>query len=63
MPNPRKYKSGTEYPATLKAIIQRGNYSLELVFNIHEMGLFWKRIPKHTFLSRDVKRAPGFKTA
>lgn len=33
-----------------------GNYPPELV---NKLGLFWKRIPKHTFLFREEK--PGFK--
>lgn len=34
-----------------------------MVFNVDETGLFWKRMPKRTFLSREEKRAPGFKAA
>ncbi|GFY73545.1 tigger transposable element-derived protein 1 [Trichonephila inaurata madagascariensis] len=29
----------------LKTIIEEGNYSPELVFNVGETGLFWKRMP------------------
>ena len=56
-------KAAAAFPATLRAIIERGNYSPELVFNFDETGLFWKRMPKRTFLSREQKRAPGFKAA
>ncbi|XP_015910267.1 tigger transposable element-derived protein 1-like [Parasteatoda tepidariorum] len=56
-------KVAAEFPATLKTIIEQGNYPLELVFNVDETGLFWKRMPKRTFLSREGKRASGFKAA
>ncbi|CAK9801784.1 Tigger transposable element-derived protein 1 [Anthophora plagiata] len=54
-------KAAAEFPATLKTIIEQGNYPPELVFNVDETGLFWNRMPKRTFLSREEKRAPGFK--
>ena len=56
-------KAAVAFPATLRAIIERGNYPPELVFNVDETGLFWKRMPKRTFLSREQERAPGFKAA
>lgn len=56
-------KAAAEFSATLKTIIEQGNYPPELVFNVDETGLFWKRMPKRTFLSREEKRAPGFKAA
>ena len=56
-------KAAAEFPAILKTIIERGNYRPELVFNVDETGLFWKRMPKRTFLSCEEKRAPGFKAA
>ena len=53
-------KAVAEFPAILKTIIERGNYRPELVFNVDETGLFWKRMPKRTFLSCEEKRVPGF---
>jgi len=35
----------------------------EQVFNADETGLFWKRMPSRTFLSKNEKTAPGFKAA
>ncbi|GFW17780.1 tigger transposable element-derived protein 1 [Trichonephila clavipes] len=55
-------KAIAEFPAKLKTI-EQGNYPPELVFNVDETGLFWKRMPKRTFLSREEKRASGFKAA
>lgn len=45
-------KAAAEFPATLKTTIEQGNYPSELIFNVGETGLFWKRMPKRTFLSR-----------
>ncbi|GFY07523.1 tigger transposable element-derived protein 1 [Trichonephila clavipes] len=56
-------KAVTEFPATLKIIIERGNYPPELIFNVDETGQNWKRKPIRTFLTREEKRAPGFKAA
>lgn len=33
------------FRAMFKAVIERGNYPSELVFNLDETGLFWKRMP------------------
>ncbi|GFW73269.1 tigger transposable element-derived protein 1 [Trichonephila clavipes] len=48
-------KAATEFPATLKTIIEEENCPPELVFNVYETGLFWKRMPKRTFLYREEK--------
>lgn len=53
-------KVATEFLATIKVIIERANFPLELVFNVDETDFFLKRIPKRTFLSCEEKRAPGF---
>lgn len=34
-----------------------------MVFNVDETGLFWKGMPKRTFLSKEDKQALGFKAA
>ncbi|CAH2325675.1 tigger transposable element-derived 1-like [Pelobates cultripes] len=49
------------FPASLKDVVDRGSYPPEVVFNVDETGLFWKRMPSRTFISREQKRAPGFK--
>ncbi|GFV38963.1 tigger transposable element-derived protein 1 [Trichonephila clavipes] len=56
-------KAAAEFPVTLKTKIEEGNYPPELVFNVDETGLFWERMPKRTFLSREKKRTSGFKAA
>ncbi|XP_027700865.1 tigger transposable element-derived protein 1-like isoform X1 [Vombatus ursinus] len=47
-------KAAAEFPAVLKAVVERGNYSPNLVFNMSETGLFWKRLPSRA-LSQEQK--------
>lgn len=51
------------YPEVLKNIIRTGGYCPEQVFNVDETGLYWKRMPERTFISRDEKFAPGYKVS
>ncbi|XP_063302213.1 tigger transposable element-derived protein 1-like [Pelobates fuscus] len=51
------------FPASLKDVMDRVSYPPEVVFNVDETRLFWKRMPSRTFISREQKRAPGFKAA
>ncbi|XP_064108053.1 tigger transposable element-derived protein 1-like [Macrobrachium nipponense] len=36
-------------------------YTADQVFNVDETGLFWKRMPNHTYLSKEEKSVPGHK--
>lgn len=38
---------------TLKEIIEEGDYGPQQVFNVDETGLFWKRMPSTTYISRE----------
>lgn len=51
------------YPTELKALIHEGGYDPKQVFNVDETGLFWKRLPNRTFISKTEKSAPGFKAS
>ncbi|CAH2302071.1 tigger transposable element-derived 1-like [Pelobates cultripes] len=55
--------AAASFPASLKEVVDRGSYPPEVVINVDETGLFWKRMPSRTFISREQKRAPGFKAA
>uniref|UniRef100_H9GPB4 HTH CENPB-type domain-containing protein n=1 Tax=Anolis carolinensis TaxID=28377 RepID=H9GPB4_ANOCA len=46
---------------TFKEILKEGGYQSEQVFNMHETGLFWKRMPSRTFIMKEEATAPGFK--
>lgn len=52
-----------EYPKMLKGIIPRGGYKPEQVFNVDETGLYWKRMPDRTYISKTEKSAPGYKVS
>ena len=54
-------ESAATYPAKLAKIIEEGGYKPEQVFNVDETGLFWKRMPSRTYISRAEKVAPGHK--
>ncbi|XP_065265437.1 tigger transposable element-derived protein 1-like [Emys orbicularis] len=51
------------YPEQLKKIIEEKDYLPEQVFNADETGLFWKKMPNRTYISKSERQAPGFKAA
>ena len=57
------HTAASTYPAELKALIEEKQYLPQQVFNADETGLFWKRMPSRTFISKNEKKAPGFKAA
>ena len=42
-------------------MIKEGGYHPQQVFNMDETGLFWKKMPRRTYLMKTEKKAPGFK--
>ncbi|XP_042243115.1 tigger transposable element-derived protein 1-like [Homarus americanus] len=46
-----------EYPATFAEIIREKGYKPEHVFNADETGLWWKKMPATTFISKGFKVA------
>lgn len=52
-----------KYPAEFEKIIKQNGYLPEQVFNADETGLWWKKMPSRTFISKNEKRAPGFKVS
>ncbi|GFV12382.1 tigger transposable element-derived protein 1 [Trichonephila clavipes] len=45
------------FPEKLAKIIEDGDYSADQVFNADETGLYWKRLPNHTYIAKDEKTA------
>ncbi|CAK9821640.1 Tigger transposable element-derived protein 1, partial [Anthophora retusa] len=50
-----------EFISSLSKIIEDGEYSPSQIFNVDETGLFWKKMPNRTFLSKEESVAPGYK--
>nr|XP_033815676.1 tigger transposable element-derived protein 1-like [Geotrypetes seraphini] len=46
----------------INSVTDKG-YEPEQTFNADEIALFWKKMPQRTFISKEDKRAPGFKAA
>lgn len=51
------------FPKEFQGYVEQGNYSPYVIFNIHETGLDWKKLPTLTFVSRKECSAPAFKVA
>ena len=45
----------------LDVIIKEKGYMAEQIFNVDETGLFWKRMPKRSYIHKEAKTMPGFK--
>ncbi|KFD62404.1 hypothetical protein M514_00894 [Trichuris suis] len=48
------------YPPSLKKLIDERGYSSQQIFNVDETSLFWKRMPKRTYIAQEEKSAAGF---
>lgn len=55
--------AANNFKEELKSIIEEGGYSPKQIFNVDETGLFWKRLPKRTFISKSEKSCPGYKVS
>ncbi|KAK3889076.1 hypothetical protein Pcinc_006951 [Petrolisthes cinctipes] len=51
-----------DYPEVLKGIINEGGYSPHLIYNVDETALYYKAIPKGTYISKHHEQARGRKT-
>ncbi|GFT45840.1 tigger transposable element-derived protein 1 [Trichonephila clavipes] len=51
------------FPEELAKIIEDGDYSADQVFNADETGLYWKKLPNHTYIAKDEKTASGHKAS
>ncbi|GFU97544.1 tigger transposable element-derived protein 1 [Trichonephila clavipes] len=51
------------FPEELAKIIEDGDYSADHVFNADETGLYWKKLPNRTYITKDEKTASGHKAS
>ncbi|XP_066231912.1 zinc finger MYM-type protein 1 isoform X2 [Saccopteryx leptura] len=54
-------KAAEEYIARFAALIAKEGYIPQQVFNCEETGLFWKKMPRSTFITAEEKKLPGHK--
>ena len=45
----------------LREILDEGLYLPEQVFNVDETGLYWKRMPDRSYISKEEELMPGYK--
>ncbi|MEL7079620.1 MAG: hypothetical protein AAGM46_27430, partial [Cyanobacteria bacterium J06582_2] len=51
-----------EYPAAFRQLLEeKGGYHPDCIYNMDEAGLYYKKMPNSTYLSKSVKRARGRK--
>ena len=55
--------AANKYPEQFIKIIEEHGYLPDQIFNADETGLWWKKMPSRTFISRNERRAPGFKVS
>ncbi|KAM4030834.1 tigger transposable element-derived protein 1-like [Anomaloglossus baeobatrachus] len=54
-------KAAKEFTAEFKELIQSECYLPQQVFNCDETGLFWKKMPRRTYITEEENRIPGHK--
>ena len=52
-----------EFPEMLWEISDESAYLPQQVFNVDEIGLYWKRMPDRSYISKEEKLMPGYKAA
>ncbi|XP_066990455.1 tigger transposable element-derived protein 1-like [Macrobrachium rosenbergii] len=58
---PNDSVAAESFPSGLAEIIRKGGYTAKQVFNVDETGLFWKRMPNRTYISKEERSAPAHK--
>ncbi|XP_007665107.1 tigger transposable element-derived protein 1 [Ornithorhynchus anatinus] len=56
-------EGATAFKRTLAKLIAEEGYGPRQVFNVDETGLYWKRMPRRTYISVKEKMTPGFKVS
>ncbi|XP_046392265.1 tigger transposable element-derived protein 1-like [Ischnura elegans] len=56
-------EAANAFMETFRAIVEEGGYLPQQIFNADETGLFWKRMPRKTYISIEEKVMREFKIA
>ncbi|KFD68123.1 hypothetical protein M514_02458 [Trichuris suis] len=54
-------ETAAAFKEELDDIITKEGYLVEPAFNVHETSLFWKRMPRHTYIQDSAPAMPGHK--
>lgn len=54
-------KAADEFLKKFEELISREGYIPQQVFNCDETGLFWKKMPRRTYITAEEKKLPGHK--
>ncbi|XP_058809920.1 tigger transposable element-derived protein 1-like [Phymastichus coffea] len=55
------HEAARVFPAQVREVIAEKHFVLDQIFNCDETGLFWKRMPSRTWLTKEELRAPEVK--
>ncbi|XP_053568008.1 tigger transposable element-derived protein 1-like [Bombina bombina] len=55
--------AASDFNKIFEDIIDDGDYLPEQIFNVDETGLFWKKMPERTYISKEEKSAQGHKAS
>jgi hypothetical protein len=53
-------RAARSYPEHFTRLLEEGKYPPDLISNVDEAGLYWKKMLSRTFISRGEKHAPGY---
>jgi len=51
------------FTAEFKKIMEDNDFPPDLVFNVDETGLYWKKLLPRTYILKEEKSAPGYKAS
>ncbi|XP_018430489.1 PREDICTED: tigger transposable element-derived protein 1-like [Nanorana parkeri] len=54
-------EAAAAFPAEFQAVVREGHYPSDLIFNVDETGLYWKKLPSRILIAQEEQSAPGFK--